>query len=175
MHMSVKTKGFNKAKNMITLLAKMGAAYQGIEFPAASRKGPGEKGTNSDVVEHLKDGGRDLGPSEEDATKAAQAYVKVVEQFLRMQPDIKTPPTAAKASMASAKAFRAAAAVVQKILTDRVDKSEDVDGQADEVTKEYAKWRAAKFSMSDDQNQVFKASGQLLANLAQGTGKLKRK
>jgi len=167
-----KTKGMDKARNMMTALAKMGASHRGIQFLATNRRGKGEKGTNADVAAYLKEGGRDLGPSEEDAKKAAEAYVKVAEQFLRMQTDTKKPPSAGMANNASAKAYRLAAAVVQKMITARIDKSEDIDGQADPVTEEYAKWRAAKFQMADDTGQVFKASGQLLANYAQGSGKL---
>jgi len=167
-----KTKGLKKARNMMLALGKMGAAYRGIEMHGRARQGAGERGTNADVKEWLAEGGRDIGPSDEDAQKAAAEYVRVAEQFMRQQVDTKKPPSAQAANHASAKAFRRCAAIVQRILADRVDKSEDMDGQADAVTKAYAKARAAKFGISDDQNQVFKASGQLLGNL-QGSGGLK--
>lgn len=170
-----KTKGLKKARNMMLALGKMGAAYRGIEFPATSRKGPGEKGTNADVIDHLREGGRDIGPNEDDAQKAAEAYVKHAEIFMRQQRDVKKPPSAAKANEASAKAFRAAGAIVQKILVARVDKGEDMNGQVIPVDPAYAKARAAQHEMVDDVNVVLKASGQLDADLARATGKPTRK
>ena len=167
-----KSKGMDKARNMMTALAKMGAAYRGIEMHGKSRQGAGERGTNADVKDYLAAGGRDIGPSADDAEKAAREYVKQAEAYLRMQTDTKKPPSAQSANHASARAFKRAATIVQRILADRVDKSEDMDGQADSVTEAYAKARAAKYGVPDDTNQVLTASGQLAANL-QGSGGLK--
>jgi hypothetical protein len=169
-----KTKGLKKARNIMLALGKMGAAYRAIEMHGKQRQGEGERGTNADVKDYLAEGGRDLGPNEDDAHKAAVAYVAQAEKFLRLQQDVKKPPSAQAANQASAKAFTNAARVVQRILADRVDKSEDQDGTAEKVTAPYAKARAAEYGIPDDQSQVFKASGQLLANL-QGTGGLKLK
>jgi len=166
-----KATGPNKAQNMMNALGKMGAAYRGIEMHGLGRQGQGERGTNADVKEWLAEGGRDIGPNDEDAKKAAEEYVKVAEMFLRQQTD-KKPPSAQAANMASAKAFRDAATVVQKILAGRVDKGEDKDGNVKEVTEAYAKARAAKYGIPDSTSEILKASGQLLANL-QGQGGLK--
>ncbi len=172
MRIDFKTKGLKKARNMMLALGKMGAAYRGIEMHGRQRQGAGERGTNADVKENLALGGRDLGPNDDDAQKAALEYVRVANQFMRQQVDTAKPPSAQAANMASAKAFRKCATIVQRILADRVDKSEDKDGQADKVGDKYSKARAAKYGIPDDQMQVFKASGQLLANL-QGSGGLK--
>lgn len=163
----------NKARNISIALGSMIGAYTGIEFPAASRKGAGEKGTNADVIDHLRDGGRDLGPSKEDAQKTAAEYTKRVKIFLRQQKDTKKPPSTAKTNQAGAKALRAAAAIVQKVLVNRIEKSEDMDGQVNHVDPTYAKQRERKHGVP--KGEVFKASGQLIADLARGTGKLTKK
>jgi len=173
MQISMKATGMNKARNMMAALAKFGAAYTGIEVGADARKGLGEKGTNADVTEWLAEGGRDLGPSEKDATAAAKMYVKHAEKFLRMQTDTKKPPSARAANQACGFALRRAAEVIRDIMTDRINKGEDMNGNIKKVTKAYATARAAEFEMADDQMQVFKASGQLLANFASGRAKLK--
>lgn len=166
MKIDFQAKGLDKARNMMDALGKMGAAHRAISLGAMSRKGEGESGTNADVKENLALGGRDIGPNEEDARMAAEAYVKQAEKFMRMQTDAKKPPSAQAANQASKLALKMAADVVSGILVERVEKSEDKDGKVVEVSEDYAKWRSGKFSMPDDQMIVFRASGQLLSNLA---------
>ena len=169
--LDVKAVGLGKAKHIVTALALMNSAYRGIVMNGLSRKGEGEKGTNADVKEYLAEGGRDIGPNDEDGEKAAAAYAVIAETFMRLQNE-KTPPTQAMANNWGKKAYTAAAEAVNAEMAKRVDKGEDKDGQVIEVTPEYAKWRAKEFTMPDSTNIVLKASGQLLANL-QGSGGLK--
>ncbi len=172
MRVDFKATGMDKARNMMIALGKMGAAHKGLVAHATDRKGEGETGTNADVMGYLADGGRDIGPSEDDAKAAAEMYIKHVEAFLRLQTDTKKPPSAQRVNNASGRAFRAAGKVIGKILTDRVDKGEDMDGQVKPVGQDHAAARAIARNMPDDTYIVLKDTGQLLADLAAGRVKL---
>jgi hypothetical protein len=173
MMLDMKVTGLKSARRMMAFMAFLGAEYRGIEKVGKTRSSMFGYGitTNADVQEFLAEGGRDLGPAEDDAENAAQAYVDTVMKHLTFMKKGKVNVPAAE-RQAQAKALRAAAMAVSKIMVNRIEKSEDMDGPADEVTEEYAKARARKFSMSDDQSQAFKASGQLLADYA-GRGGLR--
>ena len=174
MRVDFKATGLNRAKNMSFALGGFIASHSGIEVGATSRKGKGETGTNANVTDSLADGGRDLGPSEDDGKKVAEAWVKRCEAFTRMQKDTPKPPSQQAVNQASGFALHRAADIIAKIMTDRIDASEDKNGNVIEVKDTYAKARAAKYSMADNTSEVFKASGQLLANFASGQRKLKK-
>ena len=169
MKMDMTVKGMGKAKHILAASAMFDAAYRGVEMRAAARKGPGESGTNADVKQGLADGGRDIGPNDEDGKKAAEAYVAIKESFLRMQSE-KKPPSRASVNQQAMKAWRAAGDAVNKNTLKRIEASKDKDGSVIEVSPEYAKARAAARSMPDDQSIVYRDSGQLIADHANRGG-----
>jgi len=183
----------------MSLIGNLGSDIQGVELHGVDRKGKNEKGTNADIKEYLAEGGRDLGPNEADAKKAAEEYVKVVQRYLKSitqrikpMPRLGTKAHAAAvkrqarvkkaqakgkkgASMADARAFKKAGKAVAALITARMEKSEDMHGQVIPVTQDYAAQRALDTDMPDDTYIVFRRSGQLLANYAAGRLKLIKK
>ena len=142
---------------------------------------------------------RDLGPNDADAKKAAEEYVKVVQRYLKSitqrikpMPKLGTKAHAAAvkrqarvkkaqkkgkkgATQADARAFRKAGKVVAKIIADRIEKGEDMNGQVKPVGQDYAAQRAMDMGMPDDTHIVFTRTGQLLANYAAAQLKLIKK
>ncbi len=172
----MKVTGMKTAARMMRFMAFLGAEYRGIEKRGRTRESTFGYGieTNADVKEYLAEGGRDLGPNDEDAEDSAKAYVAAVMKHLSFMKKGKVNVTAA-AKQAQAKSLRAAALAVSKNWVARIEGNEDKDGNSDEVTPEYAKVRARKYSMTDSTSVIFKASGQLLADLAgRGGFKLKK-
>lgn len=195
----IRDQGLPEAVEMMALIGNLGSVYQGIELHGVNRKGEKERGNNADLKGYLAEGGRDLGPSEKDAKAAAEAYVKVVKRYLksitqRTKPMLrlgtKAHASAVKrqarvkkaqakgakgASQAEARAYRKAGKLVAKLIADRMEKSEDKDGQVKPVSQDYAAQRAIDVGMPDDTYIVFRRSGQLLANYAAGRLKLIKK
>ena len=183
----------------MSLIGNLGSDVQGVELHGVNRKGEKERGNNTDVYQGLKDQGRDLGPNDKDGLAAATEYVKVVQRYLksitqrikpmprlgtkahaaavRRQARVKKAQAKGKkgAAWADTRAFRKAGKAVMANVTKRMEKSQDKDGNVTKVSEKYAKWRAAKFDVPEDQSLVFRASGQLLANYAAGRLKLIKK
>jgi hypothetical protein len=199
MRIQIRDQGLPEAVEMMALIGNLGSDIQGVELHGLARKGANEKGTNADVKEYLAEGGRDLGPNDADAKKAAEAYVAVVQRYLKSitqrvkpMPRLGTKAHAAAvkrqarvkkaqakgkkgASQADARAFRKAGKAVAAIIAKRIEKGEDMNGQVKPVGQDYAAQRALQHSMPDDTHIVFIRSGQLLANYAAGRLKLVKK
>ena len=199
MRIQIRDQGLPEAVEMMSLIGNLGSDIQGIELHGVNRKSENERGTNADIKAYLAEGGRDLGPNDDDAKKAAEAYVKVVTRYLKSitqrikpMPRLGTKAHAAAvkrqarvkkaqkkgkkgASMADARAFKKAGKLVAKIIADRIEKGEDMHGQVKPVGQDYAAQRAMDMGMPDDTHIVFIRSGQLLANYAAGRLKLIKK
>ncbi len=179
----------------MALIGNLGSVYQGIELHGVNRKSG--KGNNSDVYQGLKDQGRDLGPNEADAKKAAVEYVKVITRYLKSITQSTKPmaPLSARAgaaaakrqarvkkaqakgakgaSMADARAYKKAGKAVMAAITARMEKNQDKNGTVTPVDPDYAKTRERKYGIP--KSEVFKAQGELLANYAAGRLKLIKK
>ena len=199
MRIQIREQGIPEAVEMMSVIGHLGSDIQGVELHGVGRKGEGEKGTNADLKGHLADGGRDLGPGDEDAKKASIEYAKIITRYLKTitqrikpMPALGTRAHAAAvkrqarvkkaqakgkvgASLAEARAYKRAAKIVGKLIADRMEQGQDKDGQVIPVSSEYAGQRAVDMGMPDDTNIVFIRSGQLLANYAAGRAKLVKK
>lgn len=197
MRIQIRDQGLPEAVEMMSLIGNLGSDIQGIELHGVNRKGENERGTNADIKAYLAEGGRDLGPNDDDAKKAAEAYVKVITRYLKSitqrtkpMPRLGTKAHAAAvkrqarvkkaqakgkkgASMADARAFKKAGKAVMALITARMEKSQDKDGRVTPVDPDYAKARERKYGIP--KGEVFKARGELLANYAAGRLKLIKK
>ena len=199
MRIQIREQGTPEAVELMSVIGHLGSDIQGVELHGVGRKGKNEKGTNADLKGHLADGGRDVGPGNEDAKKASIEYVKIITRYLktitqrikpmprlgtkahgaavRRQARVKKAQAKGKkgAAMAEARAYRKAAKLVGKLIADRMEQGQDKNGKVIPVDPDYASQRAVDMDMPDDTNIVFIRSGQLLANYAAGRAKLVKK
>ena len=199
MRIQIREQGIPEAVELMSVIGHLGSDIQGVELHGVARKGAGEKGDNAQLKGYLADGGRDLGPGDEDAKEASIEYAKIITRYLKTitqrikpMPALGTRARAAAAkrqarvkkaqakgkvgaAMAEARAYKRAEKLVGKLIADRMEDSEDKNGNVQPVDPDYAKERAKKFGVPDDPGQVFKASGQLLANYASGRAKIVKK
>lgn len=164
------TSGLKKAQNQLAILAQMGARTKGIYLPGTPR-GEGQL-TNGQIIDYLAIGGRDIKANETDCDKAADLFKAQVEQALQKVTD-GTAITPQKVGMIAAKAWRAAGRYVKELMKQRVEAGDTNSGPARKVEEAYAKARQRKYGIPED--VVYKATGQLIANLAQGDGALRLK
>ena len=174
----MKALGLDRASGICRALGLIGDSFNGIELAAKMREDGKLK--NGAVIDYLADGGREIRPSAEEVDVAAFAFVKVAEVGLEaVKKSISmdsaklklNPGVAAKARSVSAKAWRAAAKVAQKAMKERVQKGINRDGTRDPVSPLYAEQRQKKYGIPP--GVIFKATGQLLANLGGGSGSFK--
>jgi hypothetical protein len=194
MSINVKVEGLTNAEEMILFLHNLGA--NGIGAILHGRKREGGKGTtNADVIRYLaagvtRGGGetgeqaetirRDLGPTQQDSDSAGVLYMQRVRDRLQVltyrlakQNKMATPGRVRKlAEAASTSGLRAAANHVRDRMRRRCENQLTVhtgsESSAASVEQErYARRRKRLYGVGA--LAVYKATGQLLANLSSGS------
>ena len=184
MKVEVKTRGFNSMTSAIAYMARLGAKPRGVSMLGRTRNENGNI-NNSDVIQYLKDGGRDTTLTKEDSNILGGIVSRTFMERLRIltasfNKGFDTPKglTAAKAqgmkvaNAAASSALMAAGRRAKEIILERLENSQTNDGNQSEVTIPYAQARASKYGVPNDTSLVFKASGQLIDNVSSGFLKL---
>ncbi len=166
----IKAKGFNRARKQMLALSQLEAAYTGVYLPGHRRDEGGTGISNGEVIDYLADGGRDIRANERDVDKCARAFVTVVELGLMKVRDQPKKMQLQKARQLAAKAWRAAGMAMKAIMLERVESGTDnTGGAARALTGDYIDFKNRKYG----QAAIYKATGQLVSNLAQGPGALR--
>jgi hypothetical protein len=169
--------GVDTATEMLSMLGHIGSDIAGIML-AAKRRSDGRKGAvnNAQVVQYLADGGRDIRPTYEDKAEAAATMRTLITAKLLMMTKRGAPPKAwsearkqefiakgrVEANKIAALALRKAGQQMHAKMLERVNNP----GNYDAVSERYAQQRQSKYGVPT--SAVFRATGQLLSNIADG-------
>jgi hypothetical protein len=175
MQLDLKMSGDKRAMKLMKYMQKLGSTVKGAEYRGRKRSGEhDQKGlNNAQVIEYLKDGGRDIDKfNSDEADKIVGEYALEIERRMQRITEGKNDITVAQVFADEAAAYRKAVKAALEMYQARIEAGKDADGNTKPVTKEYAKWRANTFGVPNDTSLLFKASGQLLSDVAPEPGNL---
>ncbi len=172
----MQVEGMDSLAGILEILSRMPTAYKGIEYRGQSA-GAGGGVSATDKLNYLDqsapDGGRDFRtPNDHDADMVADAFAREVDrqleryaaQYEKRGPE-KMGADDAVVRRITANAWKEAAKKMTQVMQEMVLSSQVADGQAAEVTPEYAKQRAREWGQPEDTSLVGQASRELLDSL----------
>ncbi len=173
MKMSIRSQGLKEANALMVYMASLGATINGCKYSGSARN-EGDM-DNGQVINDLKKRGRDITTMKsDDQMKAAQAWMNEITLRLGRQKQSIVKSPVARANRHVAAAYRKAGAVLLKIISERAENSVDYEGNTKDVTKGYAAMRSAKYGVANDTSLLFKATGQLLNDVAANPANIAR-
>ena len=177
--------GLETATEILGFLQALGSKVDGLVLKAKRR----EDGVGNDVIMDYLDATLDdngvpytIGQRKEDADKAAKLFLATVEKALRMMSKRGKPlkrwskakrakfiaAGGRRATNIAARGLRKAGRSVQADMARRLEAGINVRGQkVGPVTNNYANWRLREYGVP--KNVVYKATGQLLDNVLNGS------
>ena len=149
---------------MLKTLNKMGATIYGAELIDSGRVD--SENTNTEIMEKLTKANRDMFSLGKDRGQIMQHMADVMIEGLK---------GGGKANVIAGRALKKGMQRhITKSVVPNIKSNTQADGSPARAVKTgYAKYRAAKYSIPDDAQQVGVASGQLLAAISKGTIRLK--
>ena len=174
----IETKGLAEAQELLATLEKMGAKKRSVDLHGKERLESGSSANNAQIMEWLKDTGRDfITPTQDMMAKIGQKLSDEIEDGLvkayarraarAIKAHAKQKPYKPKgddqlARSVMNRALKNAMFEAMEIMTERIEKQETADGVLKELTEAYAAYKQKKFGFT---TPIGKATGQLIDNL----------